>query len=282
MTSVTGDERKDFIIVTAANYFGFTPLEDTYSALTNDKNLNNFLDDGSCFTLCAIPQGIGQELKITLDSKDDNWSYNFDPKLQGLITQLESGLRSVLQKGDPSSQQKSEHTGSLIEILSPEDEMQFWSNVANSDGRKDEKEKGTAFWYALEPLAKDFRSLDSLFIGDIDEILETAHNVLDDLWKLDDFTYPQHRMEHLMDIIGNTLTRFIQNKLKSLNIWEENYAVIEAQLTQAIHACEKWKITCERLTSLFWPNYTSHPWKGKPFIPSHIQNFCRRLEEVRT
>jgi hypothetical protein len=43
------------------------------------------------------------------------------------------------------------------EIISPEDEMQFWSNIANSAGRKDEKEKGTAFWYALEPLVKDFR-----------------------------------------------------------------------------------------------------------------------------
>jgi hypothetical protein len=43
------------------------------------------------------------------------------------------------------------------EIMSPEDEMQYWSNIANSTGRNDEKEKGTAFWYALEPLVKDFR-----------------------------------------------------------------------------------------------------------------------------
>lgn len=43
--------------------------------------------------------------------------------------------------------------------MSPEDEMQFWSNVANSVGRKEEKEKATAFWYALEPLVKDFRQV---------------------------------------------------------------------------------------------------------------------------
>ena len=46
------------------------------------------------------------------------------------------------------------------------------------------------------------RSLDSILLADVDEILETAHNTLDDLWKLDDFMYPQQRMEHLMDIIG--------------------------------------------------------------------------------
>jgi hypothetical protein len=36
----------------------------------------------------------------------------------------------------------------------------------------------------------------------VDKILKTAHNTLDDLWKFDDFMYPQQRMEHLMDIIG--------------------------------------------------------------------------------
>jgi hypothetical protein len=41
-----------------------------------------------------------------------------------------------------------------------------------------------------------------MLLADVDEILETAHNTLDDLWKLDDFVYPQQRMEHLMDIIG--------------------------------------------------------------------------------
>jgi hypothetical protein len=47
----------------------------------------------------------------------------------------------------------------VSEIMSPEDEMQFWSNFANSVGSKEEKEKGTAFWYALEPLVKDFRQV---------------------------------------------------------------------------------------------------------------------------
>jgi hypothetical protein len=41
--------------------------------------------------------------------------------------------------------------------MSLEDEMKFWSYFANSVGREDEKEKGTAFWYTLEPLVKDFR-----------------------------------------------------------------------------------------------------------------------------
>jgi len=34
------------------------------------------------------------------------------------------------------------------------------------------------------------------------------------------------------------------------------------------------------LTSLYWPNYSSHPWKGTPFSPKYTQNFASRLQEV--
>ena len=39
------------------------------------------------------------------------------------------------------------------------------------------------------------------------DVLETCYNVLDDLWKLEEFSYPQKRMTHLMDIIAHAITR---------------------------------------------------------------------------
>jgi hypothetical protein len=45
--------------------------------------------------------------------QDDKWSYNFDPKLQELITELEFGLQSVLQKGDQSGHHRAGFSGSL-------------------------------------------------------------------------------------------------------------------------------------------------------------------------
>lgn len=45
--------------------------------------------------------------------QDDKWSYHFDPKLQELITQLESGLQSVLQKGDQSAYHNAEFSGNI-------------------------------------------------------------------------------------------------------------------------------------------------------------------------
>jgi len=34
---------------------------------------------------------------------------------------------------------------------------------------------------------------------------------------------------------GNTLTRFIQNKLKLINLWEAAYVQVEVQLNQVIN-----------------------------------------------
>jgi hypothetical protein len=67
--------------------------------------------------------------------------------------------------------------------MSPEDEMQFWSNFANSAGTKEEKEKGTAFWYALEPLVKDFRqvllcSLEYRFLKNLFEYIRATFLVV--------------------------------------------------------------------------------------------------------
>lgn len=49
--------------------------------------------------------------------------------------------------------------------------------------------------------------LDAVSLLDAEDILENAHNSLDELWRLD---YPQSRMEHLLDIIANQITRYVQ------------------------------------------------------------------------
>lgn len=43
--------------------------------------------------------------------------------------------------------------------------------------------------------------LEALPLSDIEDTLEGAHNILDDLWRHEP-PYPKMRIEHLMDIIG--------------------------------------------------------------------------------
>ncbi len=45
------------------------------------------------------------------------------------------------------------------------------------------------------------------FVTDAEDVLETCNNSLDDLWKCDEYAYPQQRMVHLMDIIAHAITR---------------------------------------------------------------------------
>ena len=68
-----------------------------------------------------------------------------------------------------------------------------------------------------------------------EDVLETCHNALDDLWKVDEWIYPQKRMEHLMDIIANALTRFIQLKCSNLDLWKSPYSQVEEALTQVYY-----------------------------------------------
>ena len=65
-------------------------------------------------------------------------------------------------------------------------------------------------------------------------MLETCLNCLDDLWRLDDWIYPQYRMVHLMNIIANALTRFIQSKCSTLDLWKSKYNLVEEAINQVI------------------------------------------------
>ena len=155
---------------------------------------------------------------------------------QSLITELERGLGSVMRRQDPGGHHQGEEAGdafdALASILTPADETQYWADVANSGKKKEERDKASSFWNTLEPISNDFQNLNQMQLQDAEDVLETCQNALDDLWKLDDWVYPQKRMMHLMDIIANALTRFIQNKSASLDLWTSPYSQVEESLTQ--------------------------------------------------
>ena len=73
----------------------------------------------------------------------------------------------------------------------------------------------------------------SIPYSEAEEILETCQNALDDLWKLEDYNYPQKRMLHLMDIIANAITRYVQAKCSnSIDLWKSPFMQVEESLIQ--------------------------------------------------
>ena len=79
----------------------------------------------------------------------------------------------------------------------------------------------------------------------------------------------------------STLAQSKERKGSNFAIWQ-HYNQVEEALQQGINLCEKWIDVCQKLTSLLWPNYSPHPWKGGPYAPDHAANVQRRLREVHS
>ena len=76
-----------------------------------------------------------------------------------------------MRRRDPSAHKSSDHDSSaaafdaLLSILTPADETQYWADVANTGKKKDERDKASAFWNVLEPVAKDFTNMPNMHLS---------------------------------------------------------------------------------------------------------------------
>ena len=57
----------------------------------------------------------------------------------------------------------------------------------------------------FQPMSREYQSLDSQSLLEVLELVEITQDCLDDVWKQTEHEppYPQNRMKHLMDVIGN-------------------------------------------------------------------------------
>ena len=81
-------------------------------------------------------------------------------------------------------------------------------------------------------MAKEFDNIETLQLADVEDIMEACYEVLDDVWKIDNYVYPQQRMIHLMDVIAHTVTRFIQGRLTLMDLWQGKYTDVDTALNQ--------------------------------------------------
>lgn len=72
----------------------------------------------------------------------------------------------------------------------------------------------------------------------------------------------------------------IQSLLGPVDLWRDKHSSVEEQLRPAIEVCLCWQDICQKLTSLFWPNFKPHPWKGGTFVPTYVVGFADRLQQV--
>ncbi|XP_076138461.1 cytoplasmic dynein 2 heavy chain 1 [Alosa pseudoharengus] len=214
--------------------------------------------------------------------KDEKWSKSFDPKLQSLLSDLESGLGSVVRQSNPSNSGKqSAKEEDVLGILIPGDEFQYWADVGQSAERASARDRAANFVELFKPIEKDYNNLDSVALPDAMELVDLTRDTVDDVWKQGDHApYPETRMQRLMDVIGGALGRYVQRKLSSLKLWEDPFLSVRESVRAGMAVCEQWASTCEHLTGHVWKRYSPHPWKGDKHRPQSLSCLAHRLEEV--
>ena len=50
---MSGDSRKEYLIATISNHFGYSVSDGAVAHIPDSTELNNFLDDGNCLLLAA-------------------------------------------------------------------------------------------------------------------------------------------------------------------------------------------------------------------------------------
>ncbi|XP_066286377.1 cytoplasmic dynein 2 heavy chain 1-like isoform X1 [Branchiostoma lanceolatum] len=214
--------------------------------------------------------------------KDEKWSRMFDPKLQKLLSELDSSLGSVVRAQDSSGGSKGDDSN-MTGILTPSDEFRYWADTAVTGRKLEVKERAEHFQSLFQPVSANYGNLESLSLLESAELVEQTQEVLDDVWGQTEFPpYPEPRMAHLMGIIGGALARHIQLKLSGVDLWHGPYASVRESLRLSLSICERWISACDSLTSTWKQHSPLHPWQGDKFVPEALEQFKARLEEIQT
>lgn len=67
----------------------------------------------------------------------------------------------------------------------------------------EERRKANAFIRAMEPIMHELKILELAHLDELEDSANTILGCIDDLWKLDDYHYPQERMESLLNMSSN-------------------------------------------------------------------------------
>ncbi|XP_029026743.1 cytoplasmic dynein 2 heavy chain 1 isoform X2 [Betta splendens] len=215
--------------------------------------------------------------------KDEHWRSAFDPKLAGLLSELEVGLGSVVRQSEEQPSVKGRVDEDVLGILSPNDEFQYWADLSESAEKNSLRERATYFSDQFKVIQKEYGGLDGLSMSDVADLVEQSRDTLDDVWRQTDFEpYPELRMVRVMDVIGGSLGRYVQRKLSGLKIFEETFVSMRENLRMGVAICEQWVLACEHLTGQVWKRHAPHPWKGNKHCPQTLHCLAKRLDEVVT
>ena len=218
-----------------------------------------------------------------LDNND--LTQKLPPRVVQLLSELEQTLSSSSRATYRSGRNMYDDSTILEEFASineVEDEVRFWQDL-KSDRNSNLKDLASSVVSALQEVeSPGFMDIDALdFIG-VSDLVNRTFDALNGVWSCvgnDNQVYPQKRMEHFFDVIGKSLTRYIQRKLGDLDIWQNKNGDVRIQLLAALRICKQWCEVPVKLTRSFWKG-SDHNWNGEEHSDTYMMAFRDRIEHV--
>jgi len=214
---------------------------------------------------------------------NSEWTERLPPKVQQLLTELQSTLSASVRadvRGTKAGKVDLENVSEIFEVV---DEHRYW--VALKDvPRSPYKSLAKSVEQALiEILSPGYEDLDTLDLASVPELVNKTFDALNNIWSIASQDrsdkYPKKRMQHLFDIIGATLCRYIQKRLSSKNIWRDPSGDVRVMIHGAIVILEQWVDVPKKLTSSFWIG-SDNAWGGDAHEDSFSRAFLNRLEHI--
>lgn len=201
------------------------------------------------------------------------------PKVQQLLTELSNALGSSSRSEGVSNYD----IKNISSIKEPADEINFW-NRSKDDRRCPFKSLAANVDRALADISNPgFMDLDSYDMATVLDLIGHTLDALNNAWTAsssDGQMFPQSRMTHLFSIIGGSLCRWIQHKLKGVNVWRDHAGEVRLKLQDAIRVCAEWTDVPSKLTSSYWGERSENPWRGGRYEDEYAIAFQRRLEDI--
>lgn len=82
-------------------------------------------------------------------------------------------------------------------------ELESWKTLSKTGADIEERRQGSVFSRAIESVVQEIKALDSTTL---DELEDSAHSILglvDDLWRLEEYQYPEDRMNQFLTVTSN-------------------------------------------------------------------------------
>lgn len=134
----------------------------------------------------------------------------------------------------------------------------------------------------LNDIIVDFTKLKSVHkLKNLEDLMDRTQYILDELWRIQNFQYPQNRMISVIDVLSSMIVSCCVDDMNQQDdVWSTGSMNLNELIGHVMDIMNNWTQICDSLTRLFWTNCEQHPWLGSPYIPSLMTRFKLRVEEI--